>query len=212
MGRARIAPKRAPSNFPVINRTRMWDVVVIALLSMQSRPWVVAFLNTPASSALALSQAALPGFSQRAATAIGSGGSRFKNRIAGQLVTNHAFLSNGGWQLVSTEEATLRQFSTNAPPSACIRVERQASNWAASALAGFGPKQSLHFWQTLGLTRYEIPLDSWVTGWLNSLPLPFRVPPTTFGERDFYQWILDGVQVVRQRAGVYPTLLNAALF
>ena len=41
-----------------------------------------------------------------------------------------------------------------------MRRERETARWIASRLVGFGPKQSRNLLQSLGLGRYEIPLDS----------------------------------------------------
>jgi hypothetical protein len=45
--------------------------------------------------------------------------------------------------------------------------ERIVARVLDEQLRGIGPKQSRNLLQELGLTRYEIPLDSRVAGWLN---------------------------------------------
>ena len=46
-----------------------------------------------------------------------------------------------------------------------------------SGLAGFGPKQARSLWQCMGVTQYEIPLDSRIADWVRSLPSPFPMDP-----------------------------------
>jgi hypothetical protein len=39
--------------------------------------------------------------------------------------------------------------------------ERKCAEMINDTLLGFGPKQSRNLLQRLGLTKYEIPIDSW---------------------------------------------------
>ena len=43
-------------------------------------------------------------------------------------------------------------------------AERQAADYFADHFAGFGPKQSRNLLQSLGLARYEVPIDSSSSG------------------------------------------------
>ena len=56
---------------------------------------------------------------------------------------------------------------------------------------GFGPKQSRNLLQELGLTRFEIPIDSRVTNWLNDeLKFPIKVTSTALSDKHCYRLVL----------------------
>ena len=52
------------------------------------------------------------------------------------------------------------------------KSERHAAEFIDKQLKGFGPKQSRNLLQWLGPSRYEIPLDSRITKWLNDFWIP----------------------------------------
>ncbi|MGH9436026.1 MAG: hypothetical protein ACRD06_08515, partial [Terriglobia bacterium] len=80
-------------------------------------------------------------------------------------------------------------------------------------LEGLGPKQSRNLWQWLGLTRYEIPLDSRVAAWINkNLDPPVKIDPKELSVPARYESVLDHVQALCDAAGVLPCLLDAAAF
>ena len=80
-------------------------------------------------------------------------------------------------------------------------------------LKGFGPKQSRNLWQDLGLTRYEIPLDSRVTDWVNvNEILPFKLTAGALADRAYYEFVMDAFQTLCRAAGVLPCVLDAAVF
>ena len=78
---------------------------------------------------------------------------------------------------------------------------------------GFGPKQSRNLLQELGLTRFEIPIDSRVTGWLNkALKFPFEVTSQALSDKHVYNLILDAVNKLCKECGTFPCVLDAAIF
>jgi hypothetical protein len=79
-------------------------------------------------------------------------------------------------------------------------------------LRGFGPKQSRNLLQMLGVTRYEIPLDSRSTRWLNEFGFPLQLSAQALADRGYYHLVLDGMQALCARARVYPCVLDAAIF
>jgi hypothetical protein len=98
-----------------------------------------------------------------------------------------------------------------APKRDHCRRERDAAQFAAINLEGVGPKQSRNLWQWLGLTRYEIPLDSRVVGWINR-NLSTQVDESKLWDDKYYELILDYVQDVCAKAGVLPCIFDAAAF
>jgi hypothetical protein len=90
-------------------------------------------------------------------------------------------------------------------------LEREAAHWADRSFAGLGPKQSRNLWQWLGLTRYEIPLDSRVTNWVND-NLASKIDAKRLGQLRYYELALDSIQAICEKAEVLPCELDAAAF
>ncbi len=90
---------------------------------------------------------------------ISDSGLRFGPTISRRLVENLRWLHDGGWAHVKHEFLNLATIRRNAPARDCIAKERHAARLVMS-MDGFGPKQSRNQWQCLGVSRYEIPLDS----------------------------------------------------
>jgi hypothetical protein len=87
------------------------------------------------------------------------GGIRFPPSIAKDLTGNLTILEECRWTDVLRECNTLRSAYS-------AELERQAAWLIQQTFAGFGPKQSRNLLQSLGLTRYEIPIDSRITSCL----------------------------------------------
>ena len=80
-------------------------------------------------------------------------------------------------------------------------------------LAGFGPKQARNLWQCLGVTRYEIPLDSRISGWINAIPSHFRIDTGhLFSSVPYYESIMSHIQAACDGAAVLPCDFDAAVF
>jgi N-glycosylase/DNA lyase len=133
------------------------------------------------------------------------GGIRFPNSIAKHLNANFERLENGEWR------TTLRQCNRLTKPVA-REVEREVAAYIQTTFDGFGPKQSRNLLQGLGLTRYEIPIDSRVTGWLNDFGFPVRLSANALGDANYYNFISDGIQALCAKCDVYPCVLDAAIF
>ena len=86
------------------------------------------------------------------------------------------------------------------------------AEFLADRIMGLGPKQSRNVLQFLGLTRYEIPIDSRVTGWLNEFGFPVRLSAQALSDPNYYCFVSDGLQVLCEEAGVVPCVLDAAVF
>ena len=72
--------------------------------------------------------------------------------------------------------------------------ERQIADNLANEFDGFGPKQSRNFLQALGLTKYEIPIDSRITNWLNDFGFPLRLTSLPLSDVGYYHFVSDGIQ------------------
>ena len=134
-----------------------------------------------------------------------TGGIRFYNNIANQLATNFDILENGEWS------HAIRQCNRLIRPVSSA-VEREVANYIDDEFKGFGPKQSRNFLQSLGLTRYEIPIDSRLTQWLNEFGFPVRLSADGLSDRNYYEFVSDGIQTLCEKSGVFPCILDASIF
>jgi len=64
----------------------------------------------------------------------------------------------------------------------------------------------------LGLTRYEIPLDSKVVRWLNAEGFPSTLSAQALADPNYYEFVMDAVRVLCSQAGVLPCVCDAAVF
>jgi hypothetical protein len=135
----------------------------------------------------------------------GAGGIRFSTIIAHHLAYNFDLLEKGEWR------RTLAQCNRLLGP-APRAVEKEIAAHIHETFKGFGPKQSRNLLQTLGLTRYEIPIDSRVTKWLNEFGFPIHLSATALADPSYYEFVSDGFQVLCARSNVYPCILDAAIF
>lgn len=137
---------------------------------------------------------------------------RFHQRIAKQLILNYRrFFGEGGWEHLQSTFNGLLQQRNSAPDLAHKELERKAATKLMTQLDGVGPKQARNLLQSLGLVRYEIPLDSRVAGWLRDR-LGWNIFMESLSRPEYYEELLDRVQASCEAAGVLPTILDAAAF
>ncbi|MFD0986252.1 hypothetical protein [Methyloligella solikamskensis] len=134
-----------------------------------------------------------------------SGGIRFGPGIASQLSANFRRLEDGEWRRTLQQCNRLRKPVSQA-------VEKEVAEYIQETFHGFGPKQSRNLLQALGLTRYEIPIDSRVTDWLNEFGFPVRLTAAGLADGNYYDFISDGIQALCAASDVYPCVLDAAIF
>ncbi len=133
------------------------------------------------------------------------GGIRFSTKLASELSSNYAHLEDGAWREV------LRQLNGLTTP-VLPEVEREVAEYLDDEFKGLGPKQSRNLLQGLGLTRYEIPIDSRITKWLNKFGFPFHLSAAALVDRHYYGLVSDGIRQLCQEAGVMPCVFDAAVF
>ncbi len=133
------------------------------------------------------------------------GGLRRSKRIAEEVSFNFNWLENGGWKIVNN-------IVENISKSQTLEAERKASEIIIENLKGFGPKQSRNLLQSLGLTKYEIPVDSRITKWLSAFGFPMKLSATALSDKNYYNFVLDGFQKLCEACGIYPCVLDAAIF
>ncbi len=134
------------------------------------------------------------------------GGIRRTKGIAEETQYNFRWLErDGGWSEVKQRLETLRSRRTH-------ELEIETADFIADSLKGFGPKQSRNLLQELGLTKYEIPIDSRITRWLNDFGFPVTLSANALSDRRYYSFVSEGIRELCDECGIYPCLLDAAIF
>ena len=133
------------------------------------------------------------------------GGIRRSVIIGKELAANLAFLRTGGWEPTSQLLDEVRMLSTP-------ETERRAARFISEHFLGFGPKQSRNLLQGVGISRYEIPIDSRITKWLNAFGFPVELSAGSLQDRSYYEFISDGFQRLCHASDVMPCVLDAIIF
>ena len=93
-----------------------------------------------------------------------------------------------------------------------VVVERHVADFIDDSFVGFGPKQARNLLQCLGLSQYEICIDSRMTNWLNEFGFPFPIALDSLANRNYYALVMQGVQMLCAASGVTPCVFDAAVF
>lgn len=139
------------------------------------------------------------------------GGIRRGITIASQAAKDLRRLDRQLWAKAEEWFSRLKEQRSRDPQATDKTLEREAARWADESLSGIGPKQSRNLWQWLGLTRYEIPIDSRVTEWIKN-NLSFKLDEKRLSRLSYYETALDSVQALCEKAGVLPCELDAVAF
>ena len=133
------------------------------------------------------------------------GGIRFVNNLGRFISENMARLQDGLWLLTGEILEGLKQDITP-------EGERRTADFIQKNYLGFGQKQARNLLQALGLARYEIPIDRRVVKWLNKFGFPLKFSTTDLQSKDYYSLVSDGIQALCAEMGIYPVVLDAAIF
>jgi hypothetical protein len=133
------------------------------------------------------------------------GGLRRGKTIGEEVQYNYSWLEDKGWNIIYGIVDDLKDNQN-------IEKERQAAETIAESLKGFGPKQSRNLLQSLGITKYEIPVDSRITKWLTDFGFPVRLSATALSDRNYYNFVLDGFQRLCEACEIYPCVMDAIIF
>ena len=210
----RLVQRRCQRNLgqprPKVSRATAWKVMVGCLLTTQQKSGpgkpINRFLNVkpfPLPYDSCRGHAELEKHVLRTLSAFG--GIRRSKTIAKQLATNLRSLEGGQWSALLAEAKRVDAGSD-------FKVERSAARYIARTFAGFGPKQSRNFLQWLGVSKYEIPIDSRITKWLNRELLAFRLNATLLADAEYYDMVSDAVIKLCGIADVTPCIFDAAVF
>jgi hypothetical protein len=194
---------------PPVTRETFWYTMVGCLLTTQQRSGpnspISRFLTEPfpLRYEVCAGHPDLASFARNALTEFR--GIRRANTIGREAAANLAYLETGGWEPTF---AFLEEVRLNPTP----QTERKAAGFLDGKLWGFGPKQSRNLLQWLGLSRYEIPIDSRVTKWLNRFGFPIRLNAFCLADGVYYNFVSDGFQRLCEACDIVPCVLDAAIF
>jgi hypothetical protein len=195
---------------PKVSRATAWKVMVGCLLTTQQksgpgRP-IERFLN---SAPFPLAYGSCRGHAQLEKRVLRTlsafGGIRRSTTIATQLAANLRRLEDGHWN-------TLLAVAKRVEAGDDFKVERAAAHYVADTFDGFGPKQSRNLFQWLGVSKYEIPVDSRITKWLNRELLALRLNANLLADAQYYDIVSDGIIELCRAARVTPCIFDAAVF
>jgi len=126
--------------------------------------------------------------------------------IASEIEANYRWLeTRNGWDILLRGLRAVRTKPTK-------DKERELAHIVDNALKGFGPKQSRNFIQWLGVSKYEIPLDSRIMNWLKMYNFPLLMSPKLLSDLAYYEFVLDGFQALCTKAHILPCIADASIF
>jgi len=195
---------------PEFSNSLFWGAMVSCLLTTQQRSGpesaVTRFISTtpfPLNYEICLKQHNLGKFAETSITEFG--GIRRGPTIGDEIQHNFQWLENDGWNTISKIVETLAHGQT-------AETEMAAAEKIAEHLKGFGPKQARNLLQALGLTKYEIPIDSRITKWMNNIGFPIELSATALSDKNYYSFISEGFRKLCDASDIYPCMLDAAIF
>lgn len=192
-----------------ISKDNFWRALVGCLLTTQQRSGrnsrVAVFLDTNdqildfdfSSNAKNLSKVVEGTLSRN--------GLRRNERIAEEIVLAVSWLKQGGWSAVKYQLELIASHTS-------AKKERSVANFLKEHFKGIGPKQSRNLIQWMGLSKYEIPLDSRMVKVLRELEFPVPLSSNALADEHYYCFIEDGIQKIMANIGVYPCVFDACAF
>ncbi|MDO9324010.1 MAG: hypothetical protein Q7T80_03535 [Methanoregula sp.] len=150
---------------------------------------------------------------------------QYKNKIANFATHNLKWLeTDGGWEKLDRWLLPLKEQRKTKPHLSHKSFEREVANNFNFYFKGIGPKQSRNYLQLLGLTRYEIPIDSRFVNWIIANQFPLYLDGLHIGslERNiintrlstpfWYDSILDKLQELSSKCNILPVELDGCVF
>ncbi len=135
---------------------------------------------------------------------VSNGLTRYFDNVPRYFMLNyrHLFLSN--WDLLAKLEACRVKDMT-------VNEERELADHIDKIFKGFGSRQARRFLLLLGLTKYEIPIGVTTIDWLKRFGFPITCSPIALQDKSFYHFVSNGIQLLCEKASVFPCVLDAAI-
>lgn len=192
-----------------IGKDRFWKGVLVGLFTSVQKSGaesaVSKFLNLephPLSPEKCSSQSDVIEYIK--SECIKFGGIRRYNRIAEQIKYNLDLLQKTNWKILDDINQQL--------PTDNYEIEEKIARQLTS-FKGIGSKQSRNIVQNLGLTRFEIPIDSRLMKWINSeINFPIKLTSVALQDENYYCFVLEAIRKLSDKAEIYPCELDAMIF
>lgn len=198
------------STKPLPQKDRVWRETVMCLLTTRQRSGPMSAVARFGrirpfllSYAVCRQQRNLKSFAVKVISQFG--GIRWPLKHGAEIAENFRRLEVGLWLRLLSE---MRRLTGRAPRE----VEVDVAAFIDQSLTGFGPKQARNLLQDLGLTRYEIPIDSRVSKWLKNFGFPVSLSPSALSDPDYYHFISTALVELCKRSEVFPCILDASIF
>lgn len=193
-----------------LSKSNIWKVFVGCQVTTQQRSGP----NTPVSRFLDSDSPALDYTACKKAISIqnllerelSGAGLRRAPTMAGNLSKIHHLLEAGEWKTLLQHLVTLESNTTKGKELKVVQYLQ------SKKYPGLGPKQARNFIQWIGLSRYEVPLDSRVLKKLKELGCKFVPRATALSDETVYRFVQDGVQQIAASLEIYPCILDACIF
>ncbi len=127
------------------------------------------------------------------------------NKIINSFIRNYFYLLQTKWGILADLDNCIIEDYTK-------DKERDLADNIDMIFKGFGSIQARSFLQALGLTRYEIPINFIMIEWLKNFGFPIFFSPIALQDKSFYHFISDGIQLLCDKANIYPCILYATIF
>jgi len=139
-------------------------------------------------------------------TEMTNAGLRRAPTIASNLATIWENLEAGEWPVLLKHLETLRTYPN-------VFKEKAVVNYLlGSKYPGLGQKQSRNFIQWLGVSRYEVPLDSRVLKKLKEFGASFVPSGASLTDEAVYLFVQDCLHQISRALDIYPCMLDACIF
>ncbi len=135
-------------------------------------------------------------------------GIRFSNRISKFAAENYLIFNQEKEQI---KEKINRIVTSTEDKRASL--EKDFCLFLIEKFNGIGPKQSRNILQSIGLSKYEIPIDSRIIKWIKKfmhyeLPLDAKL----FSSEDYYSFTLKIIQDMCKKTDIIPAIFDACVF
>lgn len=141
---------------------------------------------------------------------------RFPMRKASFVAANYELLFREGAVRQLDELVgqlwSLRQSPARQTERACREERRICGEVLQLGLKGIGNKQCRNWLQSVGLLRYEVPLDSRVLKFLKPMMKGIPLEQELLGTEAYYHFIEDAVQALCRQAKILPCVVDALMF
>jgi hypothetical protein len=132
-------------------------------------------------------------------------GLRRTERIAEEIDYAIRWLKQNDWSAVKSQLDLIASHTT-------AKKERTVARFLQEHFKGIGPKQSRNLIQWMGLSKYEIPLDSRMVKVLRELGFPVPLSAVALADESYYCFIEEGIQRLMAEIEVYPCVFDACAF